>query len=190
MGKEAMSYIISIMQNTERMGLLIQNLLNLSQSGKDALNIELVDMNHTVQFVLAMQEEEDKNSTKNINVKKLKAMDCDMALIKQVWSNLISNAIKYTSKTKNPMIEIGSMLKNKETVYYVKDNGTGFNMKFAHKLFKIFHRLHAKDEFAGIGVGLALVHRIITKHGGKVWADAKVGMGATFYFTIGSKPKK
>jgi two-component system sensor histidine kinase/response regulator len=105
-------------------------------------------------------------------------------LLHQVWLNLLSNAIKYSGKKEKPEIEIGSKNSEVEITYYVKDNGSGFNMKYADKLFGVFQRLHKPSEFEGTGVGLAIVHRIITKHGGRIWACAKPDEGATFYFTI------
>jgi light-regulated signal transduction histidine kinase (bacteriophytochrome) len=113
--------------------------------------------------------------------------EADQALLHQVWINLISNAIKYSGKKENPEVEIGSEEAETETVYYVKDNGSGFDMNYAHKLFGVFQRLHTPDEFEGTGVGLAIVHKIVIKHGGRVWAEASPGEGASFYFTL---PKK
>jgi two-component system, sensor histidine kinase and response regulator len=108
----------------------------------------------------------------------------DHTLLTQVWINLISNAIKYSAKKENPVVEIGSQRSEKNIVYYVKDNGAGFNMDYVDKLFGVFQRLHKSDEFEGTGVGLAIVQRIITRHGGRVWAEAKVNEGATFYFSL------
>jgi light-regulated signal transduction histidine kinase (bacteriophytochrome) len=122
--------------------------------------------------------------TQNITIHPLKAARCDSSLMKQVWINLISNAVKYSKKVETPKIEIGSYETDTTVVYYVKDNGAGFDMKFAAKLFGVFVRLHNRTEFEGTGVGLALVSRIITKHGGKVWANGKVNEGAVFYFSL------
>ena len=116
-------------------------------------------------------------------LKNIPAAFADHSTIKQVWVNLISNAIKYSKTQKNPRIEIGCKIKNREKQYYVKDNGVGFNMKYYDKLFGVFQRLHG-GEFEGTGVGLAIVNRIIQKNGGRVWAEAEVNIGATFYFTL------
>ncbi len=105
-------------------------------------------------------------------------------MMKQVWVNLISNAIKYSQHKEISVIEIGSSSLGNETVYYIKDNGAGFDMQYAHKLFGVFQRLHRVTEFAGTGVGLAIVKRIVDRHGGRVWAEAKPDQGATFYFSI------
>ncbi len=105
-------------------------------------------------------------------------------MLQQVFINLISNAFKYTGKKENPTIEIGSYTQDKNVVYYVKDNGAGFDMRYYDKLFGVFQRLHSSNEFDGTGVGLAIIQKIITKHGGKVWAEAKVNEGGCFYISL------
>ena len=112
----------------------------------------------------------------------------DSSLMRNVMINLLNNAIKYSSKKENPLIEISSQQKNDEIIFSVKDNGVGFNMEFADKLFGVFQRLHSEREFDGTGVGLAIVQRIIHRHGGRVWADAKVDQGANFYFSLPAIP--
>lgn len=111
-------------------------------------------------------------------------MIADLNTIRQVWINLISNAVKYSGNTSHPRIEIGAYRQGPETVFYVKDNGAGFDEQYKDKLFKVFQRLHNADEFEGTGVGLALVGRIISKHGGRVWAQGKENEGACFYFSL------
>lgn len=106
----------------------------------------------------------------------------DRSLMEQVWANLLSNAIKFSSKTENPVVEVGAVVDGNEDVYYVRDNGAGFDPRYRDKLFGAFQRLHDESEFPGTGVGLALVHRIVTRHGGRVWADSRPGDGATFHF--------
>jgi len=143
-----------------------------------------VDMTTLAHIVLQEMKMEDDQIRADIRILDLKPCVCDQMLIRQVWKNLISNAIKYSGKKECPKVEIGSYQKGTDTVYYVKDNGAGFDMKFAAKLFGVFVRLHDRSEFDGTGVGLALVHRIIAKHGGKVWANGKVDEGAVFYFSL------
>jgi light-regulated signal transduction histidine kinase (bacteriophytochrome) len=104
-----------------------------------------------------------------------------------VWTNLLSNAVKYSSKAATPVVEVWSERHGDDTVYVVRDNGTGFDMRYAHKLFKVFQRLHRNDEFEGTGVGLAIVQRIVQRHGGRIWAQAAPERGATFYFTLGER---
>jgi len=108
----------------------------------------------------------------------------DGVTMKQVWVNLISNACKYTQRRTDAIVEVGSFMKDDAVVYYIKDNGAGFEMKYYDKLFGVFHRLHSEEEFSGTGVGLAIVDRIITKHGGSIWAESKVNIGTTFFFSL------
>jgi two-component system sensor histidine kinase/response regulator len=117
-------------------------------------------------------------------VKSLSSGYADSSLIKQVWINLISNAVKYSAKKNNPQVEIGSFKENGEIIFYVKDNGAGFDMEYSNKLFGVFQRLHSESEFEGTGIGLAIIQRIITRHGGRVWAEGRVNEGATFYFSL------
>ena len=120
----------------------------------------------------------------NIIIHPLHPVNADRVLIYQVLINLLSNAIKYSSKSSNPVIEISSYEKDKSIIYEIKDNGAGFDNQYAHNLFGVFQRLHSNEEFEGTGVGLALVKRIINKHGGEVWADSIINKGATFYFSL------
>jgi light-regulated signal transduction histidine kinase (bacteriophytochrome) len=115
-------------------------------------------------------------------------MLADQNMFVQVWTHLLSNAIKFTAKSEEPKIEIGYEAGQIEVIYYVKDNGVGFNMKYADRLFGVFQRLHRASEFEGSGIGLSIVQRIISKHGGRVWAESEVNKGATFYFAIPKNP--
>src|ERR1051325_344549 len=119
-----------------------------------------------------------------IRIHKLHTVTADPALMKHVVTNLLSNAIKYSSKKENPVIEIASKQENGSFIFSVKDNGVGFDMEFADKLFGVFQRLHSDEEFEGTGVGLAIVQRIVLRHGGKVWAEGKENEGAIFYFSL------
>lgn len=172
-----------IKHNAQRMGQLIDDLLNLSRAGRKELSVFKVNMNDLVQTVIDEQLLFTR-STASIHSKKLEPAVCDSNLVKQVWQNLINNAIKYSSKTAKPVVHIESERKDHEIIYSVSDNGAGFDMKYSDKLFGVFQRLHKATEFSGTGVGLALVKRIIAKHGGRVWAESIAGKGATFYFSL------
>ncbi|MDB5281312.1 MAG: sensor hybrid histidine kinase [Bacteroidota bacterium] len=174
-----------IVQNAKHMGQLIDDLLNLSRLGRTQLTVKQVDMKSLVDDVIAALKIIDhKNAKAQISIELLNPAVCDLSLIRQVWINLISNALKYSRNKEEPVIHIGCDTVNGKTVYYIKDNGVGFDMQYSHKLFGVFQRLHKISEFEGTGVGLALVNRIVTKHNGRVWADAKMDEGATFYFTL------
>ena len=175
-----------IMKNARHMGQLIDDLLNLSRLGRTQLTVKNVDMGELVEDVITALKVVDHGITAQINIAPLNSVNCDMSLLRQVWINLISNAIKYSSKKKNAVIDIGCETLNGNVVYFIKDNGAGFDMQYAGKLFGVFQRLHKISEFEGTGVGLALVQRIIFKHNGKIWAEAKVDEGASFYFTLNS----
>jgi light-regulated signal transduction histidine kinase (bacteriophytochrome) len=114
----------------------------------------------------------------------LPSVRADVSTIRQVWTNLLSNAVKYSKVSTKPRIEIGSYKENNQTVFYVKDNGVGFDEKYKEKLFRVFQRLHSENEFEGTGIGLALVEKIISRHDGKVWANGEVNKGASFYFSL------
>ncbi|HWB64805.1 MAG TPA: CHASE3 domain-containing protein [Chitinophagales bacterium] len=173
-----------IIANAKHMGQLIDDLLTLSRLGRMEVTSKIVSMNDMVQEVIDALQLINNTVQYHFNLQYLPAAECDAGLIRQVWINLLSNAMKYSRKTPKPVVEIGSFLKDDKTVYYVKDNGVGFNMKYAGKLFGVFQRLHKPSEFEGTGVGLALVHRIISKHGGSIWAEAQENGGAVFYFTL------
>ena len=184
---EAKEFANLIFDNSKLMSQLIDDLLNFSRMGRKAVYRTTVDINKMVTTLISEMRKTDNTITKDITIHELPSADCDLALIKQVWVNLISNAVKYSSKKPNPIIEIGSEVKNNETVYYIKDNGAGFDMRFAQNLFTVFQRLHDKSDFEGTGVGLALAHRIIKMHEGNMWVEASIDKGATFYFTIGKQ---
>jgi PAS domain S-box-containing protein len=172
----------AILSNTKMMGQLIDDLLTFSKMARLETIYEAIDMNRLVQSCL--EQLVNEQTVYAFTVAALPVCSGDATMLRQVWLNLLENAIKYSSKNEKPHIEIGAVDDPVFHVYYVKDNGTGFNMKYASKLFGVFQRLHRQDEFEGTGLGLALVKRIISKHGGEIWADASPGNGATFYFSV------
>ena len=182
--EEGKKYLEFISDNAKRMSHLIDDLLKLSHLNRETLVKTAVNLNEMVAQVLEEVKLSYENISFEVYLSDLKTASGDSGLLKQVWINLISNSVKYSAKKAKPVIEIGLSVREGEAVYYVKDNGAGFDMKNINNLFIPFKRLHSMSEFEGTGVGLSLVHRIITRHGGKIWADAKVDEGATFYFTL------
>lgn len=180
-GKKSLDVIV---KNARRMGMLIDDLLNFSRIGKVPIQLSDVNMNSLVSEVLEEVALSSPGIPKDIIIETLLPVRGDIRLLKQVWINLISNAIKYSAKKEEPVIVIGSYQEANRIVYFVKDNGAGFDMLYAHKLFGVFQRLHKLEEFTGTGVGLALVQRIIARHEGSVWAEGKLNEGATFYFSL------
>jgi PAS domain S-box-containing protein len=174
----------SVKNNAKKMGQLIDDLLALSRMGRKELQKTEVDMEELVKTALDEIRKAQGEITAEVIIHPLPKAQADHNLLLQVLINLISNAIKYSSRREKPVVEIGAKEDNGVPVYYIKDNGTGFDMKYYNKLFGIFQRLHDASEFEGTGVGLAIVKRIIARHGGKVWAEAALEKGATFYFTL------
>ncbi|MGZ3861752.1 MAG: ATP-binding protein [Bacteroidia bacterium] len=176
----------AVKYNAKKMGSLIDDLLAFSRLGKKELVKTDINMNQLMEGALYDLNKSIKHSAK-VKIKHLSPARGDYGLLSQVAINLLSNAIKYSSKVKDPAIEISSEQNDKETIYTIKDNGAGFDMKYVNKLFGVFQRLHTMEEFDGTGVGLAIVQRIMAKHGGKVWAEGEKNKGATFRFSL---PKK
>ncbi|HZY79731.1 MAG TPA: response regulator [Cyclobacteriaceae bacterium] len=183
LGDEGKRLLTVIQRNALKMNSLIDDLLEFSRLGKKELGRQVVDMKAIVENLVS-----EVNSTAKqpvvFNVDEIPSAQADLALITQVWTNLISNAVKYSGKKSNPVVSVSSYPENGHTVYVVKDNGAGFEMSYADKLFGVFQRLHKQEDFEGTGIGLAIIHRVITRHGGKVWAEGKVDEGATFYFSL------
>lgn len=175
-----------IRYNTERMSTLIDDLLTFSKLGRKELRRAPVDMKLLIQDVLRDFPE----TPADIKITNVNDVYGDFTLMKNVIANLVSNAIKYSSKRAHPVIQISSRETDGMIVYSVTDNGVGFNMQYAEKLFGVFQRLHSSEEFEGTGVGLAIVKRIVNRHGGDVWVEAREDHGATFYFTIPIVPKE
>jgi light-regulated signal transduction histidine kinase (bacteriophytochrome) len=167
--------------------VLINDLLAFSRFSRLPLNKIAVDMNVLVQDVLAGLDLKPQGREIKLHIGALPSCQADPALLKQAWMNLLSNALKYTGRRQQSVIEINCQAGlDESTVYFVRDNGAGFDMRYAGKLFGVFQRLHSVEEYEGTGAGLAIVQRIINRHGGRIWAEAAVDQGATFYFTLGS----
>lgn len=185
--EEGKRFISTIRENAAKMDKLITDLLNLSRVSRTSLNINEVDMKILVSAVFKDISGEEEQNTFGFSVSDMPVVNCDSSLMKQVWQNLIGNALKYSANSKSKKIEIGANKNNTEISFFIKDEGAGFNSNYKHKLFGVFQRLHHEHEFEGTGVGLAIVQRIIQRHGGKVWAEGEINKGATFYFTLPSK---
>lgn len=181
---ESKQFIQIISGNAQKMGHLIEDLLAFSRMGKKELNKTNTDMNALLQDVLSGINIHEWNKNTKLETGNMLPAYCDETLLKQVFFNLVSNSVKYSRTKENPIIEIGSYAGEKENIYFVKDNGVGFSMEYYPKLFQAFQRMHSAQEFEGTGVGLAIVQRIIVKHGGRVWAEAEVNKGASFYFSL------
>jgi PAS domain S-box-containing protein len=186
-GPDGTKALNAILNNSRKMGELIDDLLTFSRLGRAALTTSEINMADLVKSTI--EEETNGNPEKiEFTLKELLPSVGTPSLIKQVWVNLISNAIKFSKIKSNPHIEIGSYLNQEDfVVYYVKDNGAGFDIQYYNKLFGVFQRLHSQNEFEGTGIGLAIVHKIIQRHNGTVWAESKINEGSCFYFSL---PKK
>ncbi|HEY2545587.1 MAG TPA: ATP-binding protein [Candidatus Acidoferrum sp.] len=180
-------YLQKIKDGAIRMSTLIDDLLMLAKVSRQGLKLRDVALNLLVEEVLQEFESETRERGVRWSVGSLPLIKCDYGLMRQALINLLSNAIKYTRKSAYAAIEIDHQIIGGEQTFFVRDNGTGFDMNYADKLFAPFQRLHAEKEFEGTGIGLATVQRIIHKHGGRIWAEAEAGRGATFYFTLNTE---
>lgn len=178
---QARHYLTSVREGAVRMGQLVDDLLSLSRVGRQELRCQIVGLNSLVEEARRDLQPEMEGRKIDWKIGPLPFVDCDPALMKQVFANLLSNAVKFTRPRERAVIEVGTMTRDGQPVIFVRDNGVGFSMKYADKLFGIFQRLHRSEDFEGTGVGLATVQRIIHKHGGRVWAEGELDMGATFY---------
>lgn len=183
---DCVEYLNTIRDSAQQMGRLIDDLLSFSRLGRQQLSTQSVSIAKLVNSTVAEIEREHAPRKIEFFIGELPDDNADPAMLKHVYVNLIENAVKFTRQQTAPRIELGSEIMNSERVYFVKDNGVGFDMQYAHKLFGVFQRLHLTDEYEGTGVGLAIVQRIIHRHGGRVWAEAALNNGATFYFTLGA----
>lgn len=181
---EGLRLLQVIVDNTQLMDKLTDDLLALSRMSQHQMRKFTCDLAAMTKGVFHQIQSREPERDLQVSIGELPQALCDSALIHQVMTNLLDNAVKYTRGRKTVKIEVGGRCEGNENIYYVKDNGVGFNMDYAHKLFGIFQRLHSGQEYEGTGVGLAIVQRIIKRHGGRVWAEGKVGAGATFYFSL------
>lgn len=175
-----------IQTNVSDMKKLIEGLLDFFKLGRKELRLKPVDMKSMVEEICAMFSDLNPGAKIQFQIPELPAAMGEESLLRHVWMNLVSNAVKYSSKKEESIIEIGYEERDNQQIYFVKDNGDGFNMEYYSKLFGVFQRLHHKKEFEGTGIGLATVQKIITRHKGKVWAIGKEKEGATFYFSLPS----
>ncbi len=173
-----------VIDNANKMGILIDDLLKFSRLSRHELNFSEINMYNLANEVYQQSSTDSDKEKIEFHLQDIPAAIGDTAMMRQVWVNLIGNAIKFTSHKSQRAIEIGSKIKDNENIYFVKDNGDGFNMEYSDKLFGVFQRLHAESDFEGTGVGLAIVQRVILRMNGRVWAEGKVGEGATFYFVL------
>jgi light-regulated signal transduction histidine kinase (bacteriophytochrome) len=184
MPPDALEYAHDIVEGAQHMGHLVDDLLSLARVGRQELRIQITGLSSLVEEVVRDLKRETKDREIRWIIGELPFAECDAGLMRQAFSNLLSNAVKYTRPRHPAVIEVGQKQRAEGPVVYVRDNGVGFNMKYADKLFGVFQRLHRKEDFEGTGVGLATVQRIIHKHGGRIWAEAEVDKGAAFYFSL------
>jgi hypothetical protein len=183
---EAHEHLQLIVQAAHRMGQMVDEMLKLARLGRQPLTVKVTGLSSLVEDVITLLAPETEGRQVEWKIGQLPFVECDPILMPQVFQNLISNALKYSRPRSPAVIEIGQTEKEGETVIFVKDNGVGFDMRYSDKLFGVFQRLHVAEEFEGTGIGLATVERIIKKHGGRVWVEAELDRGATFFFTLGA----
>jgi PAS domain S-box-containing protein len=184
--KEGKRIIDVITHNAIKMGQLIDNLLDFSRLGRKELVKLQINTHNLVEPIITDLKRQTADRQLTWNIHPLPPSTGDVNMLKQVWINLLSNAVKYTRNQPQPQIEIGSLPGENGNIFYVKDNGVGFDMQYSSKLFGVFQRLHSEEEFEGTGVGLAIAQRIVDRHGGRIWAEGEPGAGATFFFLIPS----
>ena len=187
LNEESARHLEIICSVSKRMGQLVDDLLTFSRTGRTEMHLRPVRMDEVVNEVLQEMKRDTENRIIEWNVEPLPQVLSDRSMLKQVWVNLLSNAIKYTRHRDRAEIHIGGQNHEGEFQFWVRDNGAGFDMQYAKKLFGVFERLHQPEEFEGTGIGLANVRRIIARHGGRTWAEGRVGEGAVFYFTLPTK---
>ncbi|MGB0578249.1 MAG: sensor histidine kinase [Limisphaerales bacterium] len=183
--KDAVDHLHQVTKAGNQMNELIEGLLQFSRLQRAELKKRNCNMSEMARAILTELQTTMPERRVDVIWGKLPAANADPTLIRQVWQNLISNALKYTGKADAPMVEIGSKTSGREVIYYVRDNGAGFDMSQADRLFGVFQRFHAQTQFEGTGIGLANVHKVVQRHGGRIWAEAEVDKGATFFFLLG-----
>jgi light-regulated signal transduction histidine kinase (bacteriophytochrome) len=188
--EEAKRYLSRIRYSTQRMGQLIEDLLNLSRVSRVELQRREVDVGDIARTVASDLQQRDAGRKVEVTIWDGMRATADARLLRTALENLIGNAWKFTSKVADPRIEIGKLREDERSVFFVRDNGAGFDMAHADKLFGAFQRLHAATEYPGTGIGLATVQRILQRHGGRIWADAHPGKGAVFYFSLESDARE
>jgi PAS domain S-box-containing protein len=181
---KGLHYVDTIAASARQMGTLIDDLLQFSRTGRTEMHQEHIDMNKVFQEALALVQGDRSDDTIEWVIEDMPSVRGDYALLRQVWANLLGNAVKYTKLSENARIEVKTHEENGEVIFVVEDNGVGFDMQYVGKLFGVFQRLHSQDQFEGTGIGLATVQRIINRHGGRVWAEGELNRGARFYFTL------
>jgi PAS domain S-box-containing protein len=189
LSEEGCRYLVHILQAITHMGRLVDDMLNLARIGRKELVREKANLDSILRQSLADLPRETQGRDIEWRIESLPEVECDPGLLKLVLSNLLANAAKFTRSRSMAVIEIGTLHENGSTTFFVRDNGVGFDPKYADKLFGVFQRLHRQEDFEGTGVGLATVQRIIHRHGGKVWAEAEPDKGATFFFTLETLPE-
>lgn len=182
--EQGIEVLESIIENSKKMGTLIDDLLAFSKLGRKQVTVSEIDMDDLVRSVKDELTNAASDNVPIFNITPLLPANGDRSLIKQVWINLISNAIKYSGYNKEIIIEIGAFEKDQYIVYYVKDYGAGFDMQYYDKLFGVFQRLHSQEEFEGTGIGLAIVQKVVQRHQGLVWAESILGKATTFFFSL------
>ena len=182
--EEARRKLGIVQAEAHRMGVLIDELLAFSRLGRQAVQMKEIDMAGLARATYEGLNGHDQQPKVELHLGSLPRATGDRTLLGQVWANLLANAVKFSSKRERPVVEVSAVTDETEHIYFVRDNGAGFDPRYQSKLFRVFQRLHDSTEFPGTGVGLALVQRIVSRHGGRVWADGKPGEGATFYFTL------
>jgi len=183
---EAKRFVKRIRDGARQMGQLVDDLLNLARLGRKELSLQVTGLSTLAEETVAEVKKENAGREIEWKIGALPFVECDPGLMKQVFVNLFSNAAKYSRPRQLARIEVGTIDVDGQGAIFVRDNGVGFSMKYADKLFGVFQRLHRAEDFEGTGIGLATVQRIIRKHGGRIWAEAELDKGATFYFTLGA----